>query len=624
MITTLAALALAYLVAPLVALGTRVPWGRLGRILVRDDVTELLRLTLLAAVCSSVIVVVLGTPLALALHSYRRGAMLARVLVLLPLAMPPVVGGLALSALLGNRGALSGLLEAAGIRIAFAFPGVVAAHVFVALPFVVVAVDSALRQVDREVTASAASIGMSPWRVTSRITVPTIAPALATGAGLAFARSLGEFGTTITFAGSMPGVTRTMALAIYVERESDRDVAYALSAVLLLLATITLVVSALPAMWRRLPPSRPLPLEEMDAEALSELTRPVAAEDVVITSAGVRTEFPARRISAVVGPNGSGKSTLMGLMAGRLLAPDTQVSVGGRRVDGLPAHRRGVVLLTQRPGLPPIGTVSSAITLVTGDASRTRALLEAAGLGRLHDAPTLALSGGQAAQVALVRALAARPSVLVLDEPLAAVDVESAVRWRRVLSAASAHRTTVLVTHDGLDVAGMADRLVVLESGGVVAAGATLQLLAVPPTDFVAALTGLNRLEGLVDAVNGRIITATCGGLRVTGKASPAEHRLRPGDHVVVTLDPAGTAVQPPGVQPPSSVCNVWPGTVETISAVDVTSAKASVRLASGARLVVPVTAAAVVELGLEPGTRVDCFTKARAIAVHPHPTSIH
>ena len=150
--------------------------------------------------------------------------------MLLPLAMPPVVGGLALTALIGRRGITAPLLDALGLQFAFAYPGVIASHVFVSLPFVVVAVDGALQTMDREIERSAYRLGLSRSTVLNRITLPAIAAPLATGAGLAFARSLGEFGTTITFAGSLPGRTRTLPLGIYLEREIDSDGALAMAA----------------------------------------------------------------------------------------------------------------------------------------------------------------------------------------------------------------------------------------------------------------------------------------------------------------------------------------------------------------------------------------------------------
>lgn len=616
-VAALGVVAFAVIAVPLFALLTRVPWADLPSILATPDTTQLLTLTLSAAVLSSIVTMLLGVPFALWLQSLRRGAQVARLLVLLPLAMPPVVSGLALSAAIGNRGLLNPVLEALNIQFAFQFAGVVAAHVFVSLPFVVVTVDSALRQMDREVIASAAGIGLSPTQVLRKITLPTIAPAIATGTGLAFARSLGEFGTTITFAGSLPGVTRTMSIAIYLEREVNRDNAYALSAVLILLAVVVLALAALPTLLRRTPQPVARDIGPMDTELLRELTAPAAGAAIQVTSSGVATEFPADKISAVIGPNGSGKSTLMGMIAGRLHGAEVQI--GERSVEKLRPHQRGVVLLTQHPGLPRITDVAGAVTMATRDAARTRRLLEAAGLDSLHDVPVPALSGGQAAQVALVRALATRPAVLVLDEPLAAVDVSSGARWRRLLRAAAADRTTLLVTHDPLDVAGLSDHLVVLSSGRVSAAGPTGEVLAVPSNDFVAEIAGLNRLTGAVTAVDAARVMVRSKDMTVTGTLiDGSDTPVTVGDEAIVTIPPEATVLRLPGaIVPGESARNVWPGTVEAVHATDVVTARVEVAIAGGL-LSVPVTAASVAELGLEPGLEVECVTKAVSVRVHP------
>lgn len=615
-VAILGVIALAIIAFPLFALLTRVPWSSLGPILVEPESQELLRLTLLAAVLSSVITTGLGVPFALWMQSLRRGAQIARLLVLLPLAMPPVVSGLALSAAIGNRGLLSPVLDALGLQFAFQFAGVVAAHVFVSLPFVVVTVDSALRQIDGEVTASAAGIGMSPWKVLRHITLPTIAPAIATGTGLAFARSLGEFGTTITFAGSMPGVTRTMSLAIYLAREVDRDVAYALSAVLILLAIIILALASLPSLLRREPTPAARDIADMDTEALRALTAPAATADVEVSWSGVNTRFPARQISAIVGANGAGKSTLMGLIAGRLTG--AAVRVGERRVDKLAAHQRGIVLLTQKPGLPRVTTVAGAVTMATADAARTRQLLAAAGLAALHDVPIPALSGGQSAQVALIRALATRPSVLILDEPLAAVDVSSGARWRRLLRATATDRTTLLVTHDPLDVAGLSDHITVLEGGRVSVSGPTEDVLRVPPNDFVADLAGTNRLTGTITEITGARVVVTSKDLAIIGTLYQGESAAV-GDPAVVTIAPEATILRlPSAVAPTESARNVWPGTITSVQATDAVSTRVTVAVGDGL-ISVPITAGAAVELGLEPGMKVECVTKALSVDVHPH-----
>src|SRR5699024_7238389 len=367
--------AIAYIGLPVIALALRVPWAEFATIATDPSTVELLKTTLAAAAWSTVIATVLGTALALWLSQLRRGASAVRLLVYLPLAMPPVVSGLALTALSGRRGLSGPVLDVLGWELAVAFPGVVAAHVFVTLPFVVVAVDSALRQIDSEITASARGVGIGQWTILGRITLPTIAPAIVTGLGLAFARSLGEFGTTITFAGSMPGVTRTLPLGIYLEREVSADNAYALSAILIGIAVLSLIVAGIPMFFGRKPAQRAHILDEMDIEALRQLTKPSGiSPEITVTSNGTTTHFPARETTAIVGMNGSGKTTLVSLIAGRLTSANFQLHDD---VD--------IVLQTQNPALPKISTVHQAITMVTKSSAQTDALLDAAGLAPLRN-----------------------------------------------------------------------------------------------------------------------------------------------------------------------------------------------------------------------------------------------
>lgn len=613
------------ILGPVLALGLRVPWDRFLAVATEPATVDLLTVTVSAAVWCTVLTTALGVPLAVWIQHLPRGGRLVRLLVLLPLAMPPVVGGLALTAAVGRRGVSSPLLDALGLQFAFAFPGVVLAHVFIALPFVVVSVDAALRQIDREVLTSAAGVGMGPRAILWRVTLPAVAPAVLTGAGLAFARSLGEFGTTLTFAGSMPGTTRTMPLGIYLARETDPDRAYVLAAILILLAVTVLGLASLPAALRREPAPTARGIGELDLDRLRGLTAPPGGGlPVSVVAAGVRTGIPADRITAVIGPNGSGKTTLMGMIAGRLRG--THVEIGGRVVDGsgfvAPADR-GVVLLTQRPGLPRTATVGRAVTMVTRDRGRTAELLDAAGLAALAEVPVPALSGGQAAQVALLRALAARPAVLILDEPLAAVDAASATRWRRLLRSAAADRTTLLVTHDALDVAGLSEHLVVLAAGRVVAAGETTDLLRVPPNDFVAELVGLNRMAGTVSGVAVDMIDLQSEGLSVTGVAADGA-QFRVGDTAVATLPPESITLRLPGGAPAprESARNVWEGVVESVDAAGAragTVVTVALGTTGSARMTVPVTRQSALALGLEPGVAVECVTKALGITVHSH-----
>ncbi len=238
-----AALAVAFLVLPLVALVVRAPWRSLPQLLARPEVGDALRLSLLCATAATVLCLVLGVPLAWVLaRGQFRGRRVLRALVTVPLVLPPVVGGVALLLLLGRRGLAGRYLDAwFGLTLPFTTTAVVIAEAFVAMPFLVLAVEGALRASDRRYEDAAATLGASRLLILRRVTLPLVAPGISAGAVLCFARALGEFGATITFAGSFPGVTRTMPIAVYLALESDPPAAIALSLVLLGVSLAVLV-----------------------------------------------------------------------------------------------------------------------------------------------------------------------------------------------------------------------------------------------------------------------------------------------------------------------------------------------------------------------------------------------
>jgi molybdate transport system permease protein len=239
-----AALGLAFLVLPLVAVLLRVDWGRFLGLLGEPSSRDALGLSLRTATASTVCCVLLGVPLALVLaRSTFPGRRVVRGLVLLPLVLPPVVAGIALLYTFGRKGLLGEPLDAVGVEVAFSTLAVVIAQAFVSLPFVVLSVEGALRSADLRHEAVAATLGASPTTVLRRITLPAVWPGIVSGAVLAFARSLGEFGATLTFAGSLQGVTRTLPLEVYVQRETDADAAVALSLVLVAVALVIVAVS---------------------------------------------------------------------------------------------------------------------------------------------------------------------------------------------------------------------------------------------------------------------------------------------------------------------------------------------------------------------------------------------
>lgn len=661
-VTVLAILGGCAIVLPLVGMGTRVSWGQLPQLLATPSAQAALWLSIRTCLVSTVICVVLGVPLAALLSRSWPGVRLARVLAVLPMTMPPVVAGIALLSTLGNRGILGARLREWGIPIAFSSTAVVIAQVFVSMPYLVVTLEAALRSRDQRVETTARSLGAGPWRVLAQITLPLAAPALARGTALALGRSLGEFGATIAFAGSKEGVTRTMPLAIYLEREKDTATSLALAAVLIGLSF--LIVGATTVDWSRLvgllpggllgrvgravPPSPEPPSDGGPGSGSSSASSPstapprgtgcgqdlqvafeLKARDVVVD-----LEVGAGRTVALIGPNGSGKSTVCSVAAGLLDAESGRVVLGGRVLDGpgefVRAGRRRVALLSQDPEvfthMSVLGNVVFALRcqgVRRGEAvARARAELAAVGAEHLASRSGGALSGGQAARVALARALATGPRLLVLDEPMSALDVTARQEMRRLVSRRCAEEglTLLLVTHDVLDLTALAEEVVVLDRGRVVEQGPTARVLAAPRSDFVARLTGTSVLMGVIDG------EASAPGLRLpSGRVVHG----RPQDDSTETADRGeilspgapGVALVPPDAvalyreAPEGSPRNVLTGRV---TGLERSGALVSVRLEleEGQRLSAAVTARAVAELGIAEGRQVCCVIKAVQVRV--------
>jgi len=237
-----AAVGALFVAVPLAAMAIKVNWPQFGALITARSSRIALLLSLRTAAASTALCLVLGVPLALVLA--RSGARLMRPmrpLILLPLVLPPVVGGIALLYTFGKLGLLGRNLEAAGIHIAFSTTAVVLAQTFVSLPFLVISLEGAARSAGDRYEVVAATLGARPTTVWWRVSLPLLAPGLVSGGVLAFARALGEFGATLTFAGSREGVTRTLPLEIYVQRESDPDAAVALSMLLVGVAAIVVL-----------------------------------------------------------------------------------------------------------------------------------------------------------------------------------------------------------------------------------------------------------------------------------------------------------------------------------------------------------------------------------------------
>ena len=239
----LAAVAAAFFALPFVGLLLRAPWGSLAEVLGRSSVRTALWLSIRTSVTAAAVAAVFGVPLAWLLARIDfPGRGLVRALATLSMVLPPVVGGVALFASFGRRGVFGQYLDDwFGVRLPFTTTGVVVAQVFVAMPFLVLTVEAALRQLDHRVEDAARTLGASRWYVFSRVTLPSIRPALVAGIVLAWARALGEFGATITFAGNFPGETQTLPLATYLTLETDPDEAIIIAMLLIAVSFVVLV-----------------------------------------------------------------------------------------------------------------------------------------------------------------------------------------------------------------------------------------------------------------------------------------------------------------------------------------------------------------------------------------------
>jgi len=238
-IVVIAATGAVFVLLPIVAMTTRVDWAQFFPLISSPASRDALLLSLRTSLAATAVCVVLGVPMSLVLaRTTFPGQRVVRALVLLPLVLPPVIGGIALLAAYGRMGVLGQTFQVLGIQIAFSTTAVVLAQSFVALPFLVLSLEGALRIAGTRYEAVAATLGASPSTVLWRVTMPLVVPAILSGAVLSFARALGEFGATLTFAGSLQGVTRTLPLEIYLQRETDPDAAVALALVLVVVSLL--------------------------------------------------------------------------------------------------------------------------------------------------------------------------------------------------------------------------------------------------------------------------------------------------------------------------------------------------------------------------------------------------
>lgn len=243
LLVILGCLGLALFVVPFVGLLGRVPWSELGSLLGGDVAADALRISAVSSLSATAIAVVLGIPLAWLLARVEfPGRALVRGIVMLPLVLPPVVGGAALLFALGRRGVIGGpIYDATGLLLPFSTWGVIVATTFVAMPFLVISVEGALRNMDRRYEGAASTLGAGRWTVLRRVTLPMIAPSIVAGLVLTWARALGEFGATIMFAGNLQGRTQTLPLAVFVSLESDRNTAIAISLLMVVFSLVVLI-----------------------------------------------------------------------------------------------------------------------------------------------------------------------------------------------------------------------------------------------------------------------------------------------------------------------------------------------------------------------------------------------
>ncbi|MCC0580061.1 ABC transporter permease [Streptomyces californicus] len=635
LLTVPALLAVAFLMLPLVGILARTSWGELGDHLTADATTEALRLSLLVSLWALGLSLLLGVPLAWLLARVPfPGKAFVRSLVLLPMVLPPTVGGVALLLAFGRRGLLGPWLEDTfGITLPFHTSGAVIAATFVAMPFLVISLEGALGGLRPRYEETAASLGASPVRVFLTVTLPMVAPGLIAGAALTWARALGEFGATITFAGNLPGTTQTLPLQVYLLLQDSPEAATSVS--LLLLAIAMIVLIALRGRWTGTPGDHRDPAhraaglpEEPAGTAPDPLPEPSALPpdprpsepwplhaDVTGFTRLALDAGPGTTI-AVVGPNGAGKTTLLRALLGLTPRAHAVLRLGDRDVTALPPHRRGVAWVPQDGALFPhlSALANTAYGLRAHGVPRAEARREAQdwldrlGVGHLAHRRPDRLSGGQAQRVALARALAARPRLLLLDEPLAALDQTTRARVRHTLRGHLARFDGVclIVTHDPVEAVSLADRVLVLEDGRVLQDEPPAEVTRHPRSPWVARMLGRNAWPG----------TSTADGLAPEGGGRlVAAEPLPAGAPALAVIGPEAVSVH--RERPTGSPRNVWPGTVREITAVG-SRLRLLITSAEAPDLVAEVTPESAAELGLADGSAVWTSVKATEATVVP------
>lgn len=507
-----AALALLFLLIPFGALVMRVHWGQIPQLLATSESQDALWLSLKTCLISTGLCIMFGVPLALWLSQARNSFFprLVRTIVTLPMVLPPVVAGLVLLITWGRMGILGSKLDLLGIQIGFTTLAVVIAQTFVAMPFLITSLEGALRTRGFQYEAAARGLGASRTRTLLQVTLPLSAPAIVSATALAFSRCLGEFGATITFAGSLQAISRTLPLEVYLQRETDTDLALSLSLVIIALAIVmvggtqvlsdhwyarlmgqhqqsgnTGTVGAISGWSKKKRDKQAGPGVHLDAK-------------IAVRHLDVDIDFAPGSATALLGPNGAGKSTIISLLAGTLV-PDSGSIEWSR-------NQPRIVLLAQDPALFPHMSVLKNVIfglrclgIETDRAEKlARAQLAAVGMQTLEKRRPNQLSGGQKQRVAIARAMAIEPDVVLLDEPMASLDVEVADQLRVLLRERIGGATTIQVTHDLTDVIALDCQVVVLKHGQVTQRGYWRDLFEETQDRFLQQLTRKAQLDNAI------------------------------------------------------------------------------------------------------------------------------
>ena len=527
-----AACAVLFLLVPFIALLIRIDWVQFPHLFSQALSSQALALSLRTCIASTLACIIVGLPLALVCARARDTwwSRVLRSMVTLPMVLPPVVAGLALLITWGRRGLIGAYLQIFGINIAFTTVAVVMAQTFVSLPFFVSSLEGALRTRGFNEERVASGLGASPSRTLWSVTLPLMIPALVSSTALAFSRALGEFGATITFAGSLAGVTRTLPLEIYLQREESTDMALMLSVILVFVALVLVGGASAFSQWwysrllsgtssdeAKVPaashlaaePSHGLGNEKADAQG--QLPR--------VPAPGVRIAgtLPERHIdvdltcqgavvTALMGHNGAGKSTLLSVLSGALDAP--QMTCTWEWSDGVSDRRPKIATLEQKPVLFPHMSLLANVAFPLRCAgispaeaeSRAQEALASVGLAPFAQRRPAQVSGGQAQRTALARALVVAPDVLLLDEPMAALDVEAARGLRELIAQRFLGRTVIMVTHQIEDAAALDAHIIVLKGGRLLREGPWRELInqsisRADESDSALLAMGLSALE---------------------------------------------------------------------------------------------------------------------------------